>query len=254
MSFEKTEVGPATLYQGDCLEILAAGLLPPNAAIVSDPPYGIGFEKGPSGSGPAVLKDHERTGAASRIVGDDRPFDPTPWLDYAAAGQARRGNAKMPGTMSVALCGADHFAHRLPPRVGCFCAWDKSCGGGPADSFTDLELIWIGNRNPRRLYREIWKGRMRNGIATARQHVSEKPVGLMRWLLETARIPLSRPVLDPYMGSGTTGVACLQTGRRFIGVEIDPGHYATACRRIAETWAEIENGRRQHALPLDDAA
>ncbi len=67
-----------------------------------------------------------------------------------------------------------------------------------------------------------------------RQHPNEKPVGLMRWVLDRLKVPSGATVLDPYMGSGTTGVACVQTGRRFIGVEIDAGYFAIAQRRIEE--------------------
>ena len=67
-----------------------------------------------------------------------------------------------------------------------------------------------------------------------RAHVSQKPVNLMAWCIEHARIGLDKFVLDPYMGAGSTGMAALLSGRRFIGVEIDPGHFATACARIEE--------------------
>ena len=68
----------------------------------------------------------------------------------------------------------------------------------------------------------------------------------MRWCLETARIGLGKTVLDPYMGSGSTGVACMTTGRKFIGIEIDPDYFEIACRRI-------EAAQRQTRLELDAA-
>ena len=61
----------------------------------------------------------------------------------------------------------------------------------------------------------------------------------MRWCLETARIGLSKTVLDPYMGSGTTGVACVTSGRKFIGIEIDPDYFAIACKRIEAAQRQI---------------
>ncbi len=64
--------------------------------------------------------------------------------------------------------------------------------------------------------------------------MSQKPVNLMAWCIEHARIGLDKVVLDPYMGAGSTGVAALLSGRRFVGVESDPGHFATACARIEE--------------------
>lgn len=65
-------------------------------------------------------------------------------------------------------------------------------------------------------------------------HPTQKPVALMRWCLDKAKVPPGATVLDPFMGSGTTGVACVQTGRNFIGIEIDPEYFAIAERRIAE--------------------
>lgn len=236
---DRREIGPCVLYLGDCLALLEAGEIPVGCAIVSDPPYGINYETHGGGANWKAIKETTRQRGTSRIHGDDKPFDPRPWLDHAALGAMQSGSAKCTVAMSIALCGADNYAARLPEQVGCYLAWDKSCGGGPADAWSDLELIWIGTRNARRIYRHIWKGRIRGGDAEPRYHVSQKPVGLMRWLMETARMPTNRVVVDPYMGSGSTGLACLQTGRRFIGIEIDPNHFETACTRIERAWAEV---------------
>jgi DNA modification methylase len=65
-------------------------------------------------------------------------------------------------------------------------------------------------------------------------HPTQKPVALMRWCLDKAKVPPGATVLDPFMGSGTTGVACVQTGRNFIGIEIDEEYFSIAERRIAE--------------------
>jgi len=83
--------------------------------------------------------------------------------------------------------------------------------------------------------------------ASKRKHPSQKPVELMRWCLETARIGLGKVVLDPYMGSGSTGVACLTTGRKFIGIEIDPEYFEIACRRI-------EKAQQQQRMELEETA
>lgn len=63
-----------------------------------------------------------------------------------------------------------------------------------------------------------------------RVHVTQKPLALMRELLRVVRP--GGVVLDCFMGSGTTGVACIQTGRRFVGIELDPAHFENACERI----------------------
>jgi site-specific DNA-methyltransferase (adenine-specific)/modification methylase len=72
-------------------------------------------------------------------------------------------------------------------------------------------------------------------------HVSQKPVELMRWCIDKARPLTDLPVFDPYMGSGSTGVACSTMNIPFVGIEIDPDHFNTACERI-------ENASRQGIL------
>ncbi len=229
MSFEKITLagGRAVLYRGDSLALLAAGLLKYDA-IVSDPPYGIGFQHSGGGNG-LRLKSGEKVPRDTRkIIGDDAPFDPSPWVGHA-------------GDKPIVLFGADHFKTRLP-EGGCFIAWDKSVGGGGANLFSDAEFAWTNRRNARCIYRQFWMGAIRAGEGSSakqkRMHVSQKPVELMAWCIEHARIMVGKTVLDPYMGSGSTGIACLQTGRRFIGVEIDSGHFDVARQRIEDWWAK----------------
>ena len=240
---ERREIGPCTLYLGDCLALLAAGQIPTEAAIVSDPPYGINYRTGasnPSSWGLGAEIPRRRLKGPA-IIGDDAPWDPAPWLAHGMRGAASRiSGAKAvsrAGSMRMALLGADAYAARLPPSGAWYC-WDKSCGGGPADSFTDAEFIWMSARNARRVYRHKWKGRLRQGDSEARCHIAQKPVPLMMWMIETVRTPVGSLVCDPYMGSGTTGLACLANGRRFLGIEIDPAHYAVACTRIERAYAK----------------
>jgi DNA modification methylase len=83
-----------------------------------------------------------------------------------------------------------------------------------------------------RLYSQMWHGVAR-WATEGRLHPTQKPIGLMKWCIERYT-SAGDTVLDPFMGSGTTGVACVQTGRNFIGIEIDPTYFAIAERRIAE--------------------
>ena len=73
-------------------------------------------------------------------------------------------------------------------------------------------------------------------IANDRVHPTQKPVRLMEWCL--GFLPKAETILDPFMGSGTTGVACANTGRRFVGIEIDPGYFDAACRRIEAAYRQ----------------
>lgn len=213
----------ATLYLGDSLELLAQGKLKANA-LVSDPPYGISFQHG--GGAPSCGLDYPASAIENTsrkpIHGDDMPFDPAPWLDHA-------------GDNAIVLFGADHYKTRLPDG-GRFMVWDKSCGQGAANSFCDAEFMWTNRKNARSIFRHFWMGATRANKNDTRKkvHVSQKPVALMAWCIETARIGVGKVVLDPFMGSGSTGVACLQTGRKFIGCEIDVDNFAIACQRIEE--------------------
>ena len=210
-----------TLYHGDCREIMPE--LKGIDAIVSDPPYGIGFVYKPGNYG--KVNTNNIGHANSPIIGDDKPFDPQHIIDFAGM--------KIP----VVLCGANNFARRLP-EGGNFLCWDKACGQGPAANFIDAEFIWSNRRNARNVFHFFWMGCFKSGEGASsnsknkRLHVSQKPVELMMWLLATCRIGLGKTVLDPYMGSGSTGVACVRTGRKFVGIEIDEGHCEVAAKRL----------------------
>ena len=219
-------IGNATLYCGDCLDILPQ--LNWVDAIVSDPPYGIGIKFG-------ALKGNDVVPTARKdsvpIVGDDVPFDPSPLIKMV-------GESK-----PILLWGADHYKTRLPDG-GNFLVWDKSCGQGAVTTFTDAEFAWTNRRNPRCIYRHFWLGATRAGEGSSskyrRQHSTQKPVELMRWCLETARIGVGKTVLDPYMGSGTTGVAAVTSGRKFVGIEIDPDYFEIAVERIRKAQQQLE--------------
>ncbi len=215
------------LYHGDCLELLPT--LPSFDAVVSDPPYGIGF------TGVVKRKNDKFFNgkcdsdpfAKQKIYGDDKPFDPTPWLKFPCA-----------------LFGGDHFASRLPDGV--FHVWDKDPKGLMArDCFSDAELVWTNKRMARRVFRYLWKGvAVEGNVPVRRLHQTMKPVQVMEWCLDF--YPKAQTILDPYMGSGTTGVACVRRGKRFIGVEIDATYFDVACRRIEE---ELRRPRLEFEAP-----
>jgi len=211
--YEKRIIGNATLYRGDSLQLLNAGLLKADA-LVSDPPYGINLRIGKQPENSGIVRARN----TKRIHGDDKPFDPAPWVDAQ-------------GDNAIVLFGADHYKTRLP-EGGRFMVWDKSCGQGAAAAFCDAEFMWTNRKNPRSIYRHFWMGATRVADTKKKLHVSQKPVALMMWCIETARIGVGKTILDPYMGSGSTGVAALRSGRKFIGCEIDAENFEIACERI----------------------
>lgn len=224
MGVSREQIGPCTLILGDCRE-----LLPISAdAVISDPPYGIGYAHGGGGKGAHCRRE------LAPIIGDDAPFDPTPLLGYPI----------------VVLWGADHYAQRLPR--GRWLIWDKLNGQPSFDNFSDVEVAWFNKPGASRLFRHLWKGILREGnVGQPRFHVSEKPVELMSWCMAVAKVPPGALVLDPYMGSGSTGIACLRTGRRFIGIEKDARYYRIACERIQR---EVDQGQLFDPAVLHTAA
>jgi site-specific DNA-methyltransferase (adenine-specific) len=219
-------IGNATLYLGDCLAMMPALRAEACAfAVVSDPPYGIGYAHS---GGERLFSKVGRTRAArergvSAMAGDERPYDPAPWLGFC-------GN--------VLLWGADHF-HRRLPASGRWLAWNKLGTLEPWDSFSDVEFAWHSGNGASRIFTLLWKGlvqaeKVANGV---RHHVTQKPIALMEWCIAQSGVGGGTTVLDPYMGSGTTGVAALRLGHRFIGVEIDRRYFEIACRRSAEAQA-----------------
>ena len=211
-------IGDATLYLGDCREILP--ILDKVDAGVTDPPYGIGLAKGESGK--------RVTGArlcASRfvdpIVGDTEPFDPAPFLGFP----------------EVIMWGADHFFARLPDG-GRLLAWDKKSGWSFEDTFSDVEYAWHSEPRAARIINYLWTGvRQAGEKGLPNYHIMQKPIEVMTWCIGQLRSP-GQTILDPFMGSGTTGVACANLGRKFIGIEIDPGYFDIACRRIEEAYRQ----------------
>lgn len=193
-----------TLYLGDCRQILRT--LPKVYAVVTDPPYGIGFNHDGGGKG---IWSRRNDGS---VVGDDLPFDPSPFLGFS----------------DCIFWGANHFADRLPASAG-WLIWDKKLGL-KEDNFSDCEIAWHMHGTRAMMYRKLWNGLLAHENGERRHHIMQKPIDLMKWCL--GFIPDAMTIVDPFMGSGTTGVAAIKLGRKFIGIEIEPKYFDIACKRI----------------------
>lgn len=228
----------ATLYQADCFDVLPG--LPAVNAVVTDPPYGIKTRMSAPDRIPARNRHKKLHYGTPRwrewpgVTGDNQPFDPAPWLSFP----------------TVVLFGANHFSDRLPPATR-WLIWDKR-RGNTSDDNADCEIAWSNASGPARLYSHLWRGFVRDSeCGEARLHPTQKPVAVMEWVLRETTKP-GDLVLDPYMGSASTGVACMRQGRAFIGVEILPAYFETACRRM-ETAARARNeAQRQGNLLAAD--
>lgn len=196
-------IGDATLYLGDCLEILPT--LDKVDAVVTDPPYGV---------------SHSYKGASKRmkieggIVGDSEPPNLQWVADYPSV-----------------VWGGNNFCDQLPRSTG-WLVWFKH--HPPESQHSQAEIAWTNSVKTIRHYSEAYHGFMRKRDGWF--HPNQKPPKLMEWCLSF--LPNSQTILDPFMGSGTTGVACANLGRKFIGIEIEEKYFDIACERIEAAYAQ----------------
>lgn len=219
-------IGNATLYLGDAREIVPG--LQRVDALISDPPYGINLK-----TNFAERKCSRMTAANNYepIAGDDVDFDPTHLLGFPI----------------VALFGANYFSPKLP-RADQWLVWDKRCGMAVND-MSDAELVWVKGtgRISTRLLQHMWNGMLKDSERDERRlHPTQKPVAVMEWIL-TQLTKVGQTVADPYMGSGSTGVAAVKMQRQFIGCELSPAYFDIACKRI-------DDAQRQGSLFAGEAA
>lgn len=210
------------LYHGDCHDILPTlGLPMSDLTIITDPPYGTNYNPQRKRVGTQVGRNRSNWSSVSwkRIQNDDRSFDPSHLLDYPR----------------IVLWGANHYASRLPDSGG-WLFWDKDQANGFTGS--DGELAWTNILNTVKKFEYMWSGFRRAGEVGEYYHPTQKPVALMAWCIELATSE-GDIIIDPYMGSGTTGVACVQTYRNFIGIEIDEGYFDIAQTRIKAVQEEM---------------
>lgn len=203
-----------TLFRGDCREILPT--LGKVDAVVTDPPYGIGADKNLRAN-----KKHGAAAAPSRDygVGNWDAAPPSSDTLEMIVGAAR---------FSV-LWGGNYFD--LGPQP-CWLVWDKENG---SNGYADCELAWTNIPQAVRRIKWRWAGMLQQDMANKedRWHPTQKPTEVMRWSIE--KLPEGcETILDPFMGSGTTGVAAVKLGRKFIGIEIEPSYFDIACKRISD--------------------
>lgn len=201
----KEVIGDCTLYLGDCREILPT--LPKVDAVVTDPPYGIG-------------------------AGQEKPHNG--WADYGIShwDNSRPERSVFDAILSLSqeaiIWGGNYFTDYLPPTMQ-WLVWDK---GQRNFSLADCEFAWSSNWNASRIFSYSRGEALKDG----KVHPTQKPIALMKWCL--GFLPKAKTICDPYMGSGTTGIACVNLGLAFIGIELDETHFKTACRRIRRAYED----------------
>ncbi len=193
-----------TLYLGDCRDILPTVKAD---AVVTDPPYGIG-------------KDGQKASTGGH--GGRKAYEFMGW-------DTERPKAEIFALLRAAapkqvIWGGNYFADLLP-AAGKWLVWDK----GQRINQSDAELAWTSEQGAVRIFDVNRVSLMLEGA----QHPTQKPVEVMRWSIQEVGCPAT--VLDPFMGSGSTGVAAISLGSRFIGIEAEQKYFDIACKRIADT-------------------
>lgn len=211
---EPVIIGRATLYLGDCREVLPA--LEPADAIVTDPPYGIGAGKMSFGKW--------RTSRMPDEDWDDTAADLRPLLALERPSVIFGGN------------------YYLLPPARCFLVWNKGAGFRGRD-FAECEMAWT---NFDAVARVFTYDPLAGGDYRDKQHPTQKPVAVMKWAISHVPPP-AETILDPFMGSGSTGVAAVQMGRSFIGIEREQHYFDVACHRL-------EQAQRQGDFFVGEAA
>lgn len=209
---EPVIIGDCQLYLGDCLEILPT--LGKVDAVVTDPPYGLA-DKHDGGSWKKGAKTFDMNRPPKKI------FDII--LDISK---------------EQIIFGGNYFTDYLRPSMR-WLIWDKGLSGFTA---SDFEMAWTSQHAATR--RIIYSAGNERGFAPKstedkkyiNNHPTQKPVGVMKWCIDF--LPDANIILDPFMGSGTTGVACAKMGRKFIGIEMEPKYFDIACKRIEQAYAQ----------------
>lgn len=197
---EKAVIGNATLYLGDCMDILPT--LEQVDAVITDPPYGIGIAANPVRQAHAKL-DWDASAPTNDLI------------DLCVKS----------GKIAV-LWGGNYFD--LPPSQ-CFFVWDKI---QPQDfSLAMCEMAWTNKKGPAKMFRQ-------SVLSYRKEHPTQKPVDLMKWCIDMVGSP--NTIIDPFMGSGTTGVAAMEMGKHFIGIERERQYFDIACDRIEKAQMQTD--------------
>lgn len=216
-------IGNATLYLGDCREILPT--LGNVDAVVTDPPYGVGFSgkvtKHTNNSGSDTYLDTEENFRSVVLPAISAALDLS---DRAAIFTGTRRLIEYPAPKDIGgiTC----------PNGGGMSSWGFGCYH-PVAFYGSSPYIAAGLGARPTATVMYHPGMHVTGERSGNEHPCPKPIAFMEWLVGLASLS-GQIILDPFMGSGTTGVACVKLGRKFIGIEIEPRYFDIACRRIEE--------------------
>ncbi len=205
----KEQIGLATLYLGDCRDVLP---LIKADAVITDPPYGIGKDgQAKTTGGHGGRKAHE-------FLGWDSERPPKEIFDLI-----------LQAAEKTVIWGGNYFADFLPP-TGKWFVWDK----GQRINQSDGELAWTSENGALRICTMNRVELLLDGT----EHPTQKPERLMMWCID--KIGAKGTILDPFMGSGSTGVAAVKLAQEFIGIEREQKYFDIACRRIEDAQRQAQ--------------
>jgi site-specific DNA-methyltransferase (adenine-specific) len=228
-SVRVVQIGDCTLYNGDCLEVMAG--LERVDHVISDPPYEDSLHASKNS-----LRGRVRADNGPNLKGLDFSSINSIRSDVVAAGE------RLTGGWFIAFCtieGVAYWAEAINASTMKYkraCLWVKPDatpqlnGQGPGQGAECFVTAWNGKGHA------SWNAGGKRGDRDGR-HPTEKPIPLMAELLADFTNP-GETILDPFCGSGTTGVACARMGRKFIGIELDPKYFDIACERISAAYAQ----------------
>lgn len=248
MGFVRKEViGDCTLYQGDCVEVMSD--LEPVDAVVTSPPYNCGKDYGTSKDDLSVSEYKKLLKSALR--GRAR-------VSVVNVGQyqgSRRSRTSLPAIVQDAMASipSDEVIWDKGPANGA--AWGNYPNSPRIRAQHESILVFGDLKMPNgngltwgewsRLTTSIWRISANVDLSI---HPAMMPVEVAYRCVRLWS-DIEGEVLDPFMGSGTTGVACVKSGRKFIGIELDPGHFDTACKRIEEAYNQPDMFVNQDVVP-----
>jgi site-specific DNA-methyltransferase (adenine-specific)/modification methylase len=210
-----------TLYLGDCREILPT--LDRAGALITDPPYGVNL--GNHGGAQDGRSDHVlvKPGYASYEDTEDNLIEIVVPAVKDALSRTDRG---------LVFCAGQHVWHY--PRADYLGGiYIPAAQGRNKWGFSSFQHCLLYGRAPALHLGAKATGIASNATSDVNGHPCPKPLPWMLWALELASLE-GETVLDPFMGSGTTGVAAVKRGRQFIGIEMEPRYFDIACKRIEE--------------------
>lgn len=213
---KEERIGGQRLILGDCLEVMP--LLGKVDAVVTDPPYGIGADEAQN----AAAESRKKANGKSKAGRGWKEYKQTQWDKERPCREIFEVCIEI--SKDQIIWGGNYFTDFLLPSMR-WLIWDK---GQRGFSLADCEVAWTSQDKAMRIFDYARAKALQDG----RKHPTQKPVALMEWCL--GFLPNATTILDPFMGSGTTLVACEKLGRQGIGIELDPDYFEIACKRVDE--------------------